>query len=250
MLDLESVRAHFPGRRIEWYESVPSTMQRASELAVAGFPSGTVVGAEEQTAGKGRYGRQWHSEPHSGLYQSIILRPSLSPTSLPLLTMALGLAVSEAVLKTTDLVCDLRWPNDLLLTGKKCCGILTQAEGDAVIAGIGLNVNQESFPPDVAKIATSLRISGDRIYPREPLLIHLLQSVDSYCAILEREGIAPILDMFSRASSYVSGRRVTVEQDGVLLRGTTAGLDGSGFLILQEDSGKRTVILAGGVRPE
>lgn len=248
-LDIGLVRAHFPDRRIDWHESVGSTMLEAGRLAAAGCPSGTVVGAEEQTAGQGRYGRQWLSESYTGLYQSIVLRCDLPASSMPVLTLALGLAAAEAILKAAGLVCDLRWPNDLLLSGRKCCGILTQAEGSTAIAGIGLNVNQAAFPESLGAFATSLRIAGGRIYSREQLLIHLLHSVDSHCALLEEQGVQAVVEMFSRASSFVAGRRVTVEQDGVLLRGVTDGLNASGFLILREDNGRRTVILAGGVRP-
>ncbi len=248
-LDLEWVRDRLPGRRIDWYPSIDSTMRAASTLAVAGCPSGTTVGAEEQTAGQGRYGRAWHSPAGIGLYQSIVLRLGLPPARLPIVTLALGLAAADAVAKTTDLVCDLRWPNDLLLSGKKCCGILAQLDGAAVIAGIGLNVNQAAFPESIAALATSLRIAGGREYAREPILVRLLTSIDTYCELLAKDGPAPILDMFSRASSYVIGRRVTVEQDGRLLTGTTGGLNSSGFLTLREDNGRCTVILAGGVRP-
>jgi BirA family biotin operon repressor/biotin-[acetyl-CoA-carboxylase] ligase len=248
-LDIDRVRFQFPGRRIDWHETVGSTMLEAGRLAAAGCESGTVVGAEEQTAGQGRYGRHWHSEPYAGLYQSIVLRYSLPASAMPALTLALGLAVAEAILKATDLVCDLRWPNDLLLSGKKCCGILTQADGSTAIAGIGLNVNHASFPAPVCEVATSLRIVGGRVYSREQLLVHILRSVDAYGALLDEQGAQPIIEMFSRASSYVAGRRVTVEQDGVVLEGVTDGLNADGFLILREDNGKRTVILAGGVRP-
>ncbi len=248
-LDLEWVRERLPGRRIDWYPSIDSTMRAASILAASGCASGTVAGAEEQTAGQGRYGRAWHSPPGVGLYQSIVLRLGLPPARLPIVTLALGLAVADAVAKTTDLVCDLRWPNDLLLGGKKCCGILAQLDGAAVIAGVGLNVNQAAFPESIAALATSLRIAGGREYAREPILVRLLTSIDTHCELLAKDGPPPILDMFSRASSYVLGRRVTVEQDGRLLTGATDGLNPAGFLTLREDNGRRTVILAGGVRP-
>ena len=248
-LDLDWVRERLPDRRIDWYPTIDSTMRAASVLSASGCPSGTVVGAEEQTAGQGRYGRAWHSPPDVGLYQSVILRLGLPPARLPIVTLALGLAVADAVAKTTDLACDLRWPNDLLLGGKKCCGILAQLDGAAVVVGIGLNVNQAAFPDSIAALATSLRIAGGREYAREPILVRLLASIDTHCDLLVKEGPPPILDMFSRASSYVLGRRVTVEQDSRVLTGTTDGLDAGGFLALREDNGRRTTILAGGVRP-
>lgn len=145
-MDCEWLRSQLPGRRIEWHERIDSTMTEAARLAAAGAPSGTVIGAEEQTAGQGRHGRSWHSEPGSGLYVSIILRRQFTPTTLPVVTLALGLAVTEAILKATDLACDLRWPNDVLIQSKKCAGILTRLEGSAIIAGIGMNVNHSRFP--------------------------------------------------------------------------------------------------------
>jgi len=250
MTDLDLVRSRLPNRRIEWHASIGSTMTEASRLAASGAPSGTVIGAEEQTAGQGRYGRTWLSEAGVGLYVTLILRYGFAPDSIPVVTLALGLAAVEAILKATDLTCDLRWPNDVLVQSKKCAGILTQMEGNAIIAGIGINVNQSSFPSELEPIATSLRIaSGGRVHSREQLLIALVESVESYCSILEREGRGPILKMFSRASSFVNGRRVNVDMDNGVEQGTTAGLTESGFLILRRDDGSEKVIVAGGVRP-
>jgi len=248
--DLESVRSELPGRRIDWHSSMASTMLAASQLAAAGCASGTVVGAEQQTAGQGRYGRMWHSEADTGLYVSIVLRRAFEANSVPVVTLALGLAAVEAILKVTDLACDLRWPNDVLIQSKKCGGILTQMEGSAIIAGIGINVNHARFPGELGAIATSLRIaSSGRVYSRERLLVELVSSIDGYCALLEKEGREPILKMFTRASSFVYGRRVDVDLDSGPVRGTTAGLNESGFLILRRDDGSEDVIVAGGVRP-
>jgi BirA family transcriptional regulator, biotin operon repressor / biotin---[acetyl-CoA-carboxylase] ligase len=247
--DLGAVRTKLPGRRIQWHSSIDSTMTEASRLAASGAISGTVVGADEQTLGQGRFGRTWHSEPGPGLYVSVILRHRFTPVTLPVVTLALGLAVSEAILNATNLACDLRWPNDVLIQSKKCAGILTQLEGSAIIAGIGINVNHSRFPDELSGIATSLRIATGRTHSREHLLLELLPAIDRYCTLLETDGRAPILEMFCRASSYVSGRRVCVDQDGSTLLGTTTGLDDSGFLLLRDDQGRDHQIVAGGVRP-
>lgn len=247
--DLEWVRSSLPDRHIHWHPILESTMIEASRWAAGGCPSGTIVCAEEQTAGQGRYGRPWHSEPGSGLYVSIVLRHRFGPSTLPIVTLALGLATSEAILKVTDLACDLRWPNDVLIESRKCAGILTQLEGSAIIAGIGINVNHSEFPEQLTGIATSLRLASHGVHSRERLLAELAESVDRFCALLENEGAEPILAMFSRASSFVSGRRVSVDQGHARLEGTTAGLNSSGFLILETDDGTKNVILAGGVRP-
>lgn len=232
--------------RIERFKTIDSTMFEASRLAASGAPSGTAVVADEQTAGQGRLGRNWHSEPGAGLYVSVVLRFPFEPNTLPLVTLALGLAVVEAIHESTGIVCDLRWPNDVLIRDRKCAGILTQLEGLAVIAGIGINVNHAAFPDDLGAIATSLRIASGREQDREDLLQKLLPSIDSYCGLLSRQGKEPILDMFTNASSYVRGRRVKVDDH---LEGITAGLNESGFLLLRDDAGKQHTILAGGVRP-
>ncbi len=247
--DVDWVRSQLPGHRVDWHPSLGSTMTEAIRLASQGCGSGAIVGADQQTAGQGRLGRTWHSEPGLGLYVSIVLRPSFSTKALPVATLALGLATVEAILKATALACDLRWPNDVLIHGKKCAGILAQLEGTALIAGIGINVNHEQFPSDLRDLATSLYLAGGLMQSRERLLVELVSSVESFCGLLQTEGPEPILRMFSHASSFVYGRRVRVDLGDSLLKGTTAGLNESGFLLLREDSGKENIIIAGGVRP-
>jgi len=237
-----------PGRRVEWFDSIDSTMIVAARLAREGCASGTVVGADRQTAGIGRAGHSWYSEPGSGLYVSIVLRLALGSESLPLVMLALGLATQHAIAEVTGLAPDLRWPNDVLLGEKKCAGILAQIEGDAVIAGIGINVGHSGFPADIVELATSLRLAGAEV-SREVLLAALVTAVEESCGVLTTSGPAAICDAFTRASTYAQGRRVRVEQDDAILEGVTAGLDASGFLLLRQDNGTVTKILAGGVRP-
>jgi BirA family biotin operon repressor/biotin-[acetyl-CoA-carboxylase] ligase len=248
-LDIESVRARLRGRHIVWLDRCESTMTEAAKLAALGCASGTAAGAEEQTAGQGRFGRSWHSERETGLYVSIVLRLAVPEESLRVLSMALGLATAEAIARATDIRCDLRWPNDVLAGEKKCAGVLVHVERDAFVAGIGINVNQPAFPEEVRDIATSLRLAGGRPHSRECLLIELLGAVDRFVRMLADGGREPVLRMFERASSYVRGKRVAVEQGGLIIRGITDGLDDSGFLWVRRDDGTRTLILAGGVRP-
>jgi BirA family biotin operon repressor/biotin-[acetyl-CoA-carboxylase] ligase len=193
-----------------------------------------VVIADEQTEGQGRYGRSWHSAPGLGLYCTVVLPPQ------PLLTLALGLATAEAI----GVACDLRWPNDVLLGGKKVAGILVQLVDNQAIAGIGVNLNHTNFPPDLAPLATSLRLHTGREFDATDLLIPLLHSIDSFLAYTPET----ILQLFTRASSYAVGRRVVVHQPDGVIEGTTAGLDSSGFLMVRQDNGTVTLIVAGGVR--
>jgi BirA family biotin operon repressor/biotin-[acetyl-CoA-carboxylase] ligase len=234
-------------RRIERFDCVDSTMNIAAKLAAEGCASGTIVVADEQTTGIGRHGRTWVSEKGTGLYASIVLRLPVEARALPVVMLALGLATREAIIELTSLAPDLRWPNDVLVGGRKCAGILAQLEGDAIVAGIGINVSQTSFPPGLDTPATSLLLSGARV-DREDLLTHLADAVDRDCTLLISEGTSPILRMFEASSSYARDRRVRVEQANGAIEGVTDGLDASGFLMVRQDNGPRITVLAGGVR--
>lgn len=234
--DIDRIRAAFPGRRIDYYATIDSTMR-----AAAGLETGSVVVAEEQTAGQGRLGRAWHSEAGAGIYCSMVLQP------MPVLTLALGLAAQSAIFEATGLTCDIRWPNDLMLGGKKVAGILVQGAEGKAIGGIGINVNHTAFPAELESTATSLRLELGRAgleACRTRILLALLLAVDSFVQY-DKDAI---LRLFPRASSYACGRRVAVEQPDGAIEGTTAGLDPSGFLIVRQDDGTDTLVLAGGVR--
>jgi len=233
MIDLARLRMAFPERQILHFESLDSTQR-----AAAGCEPGTIVLADEQLAGQGRHGHTWHSEPGTGIYCSLVLPPT------PVLTLALGIATVEAIAQATGIQCDLRWPNDLMLDNRKAAGILVQLVDGQAIAGIGINVNQTEFPADLVQLATSLRRHAGREFAREDILFALFPAIDSLVA----EDTETILRLFTHASSYVAGRRVTVDQPGGAITGTTAGLDPAGFLRVRRDDGTDTLILAGGVR--
>ncbi|HTM47083.1 MAG TPA: biotin--[acetyl-CoA-carboxylase] ligase [Bryobacteraceae bacterium] len=238
-LDLDYVREHLPGRDLRYFDTLDTTMR-----AAAGCPPGTAVIAGEQTAGQGRHGHSWHSEKGAGLYVSIVLPTQTAPA----LTMALGLATAEAITAESGVVCDLRWPNDVMIGLRKAAGILAQLADSTAIAGIGVNVNHQRFPPELADEATSLRIASGRVQSRERLLIALLPAVDRYIEVLTLKGTAAILDLFSRRSTYASGKRIAVQQGDTILHGTTAGLTDAGFLVVRKDDGSDEIIVAGGVR--
>jgi len=235
-------------RQIEWHDTIDSTMRRAAELARAGCPAGTVVAAREQTAGQGRLGRTWDSRP-GGLYFTIVLRPRLEPAQAPLATLALGLAAADTLQTFCGVATDLRWPNDVLIGGRKLAGILAQLQEGALLAGVGVNVNQRTFPPELAGTATSLVLETGSEQDPEFLLSALAGSIESHLGILETSGAAAILRLFEAASSYVTGRRVSVEMPGGEITGTTAGLTPEGFLLVRSVSGELKTVTAGGVRP-
>ena len=248
-LDIARVRRALPQYRIEYYETAPSTQPIAVKLAEAGAASGTAVVADHQTAGLGRLGHSWHSDAGAGLYVSLILETTIEPATRPVLTLALGLATAEAVARVAGLQCDLRWPNDVMANDRKLAGILVQLAGNAAVAGIGMNVNQESFPAELAHLATSVQMATGQRYDRADLLIALLESANGFAKMLNEAGKAAILAAFNRASSYARGKRVRVDMGDRLIEGITAGLDDFGFLRVLKADGKVETVLAGGVRP-
>ena len=263
-LDLAGVRSLRPQNEFHYFRTIGSTMVEASRLAIAGAAHNTVVFAEEQTSGMGRLGRSWISEYAAGIYVSILLRLPLPPANLPVASLLVGLATAEAIEKSTQLACDLRWPNDVLINERKVAGVLPQLVGECVIAGIGINVNNQQFPPGLRTPATSLvlesangapdsatvlrefRKDGGHPQSREKILVHLLEALDTFSDLLIRSGTDAILRAFGAASTYVANRRIIVEENG--LRGTTAGLDSHGFLLVRSPDGQTQRISSGGVR--
>lgn len=247
------------GGAVHRYASVDSTMRVAAELALEGCVEGTAVSADRQTAGRGRLGRKWHSEAGQGVYLSVVLRPDCAPVRAPLLTLVAGLAAKQALEQVAGVECDIRWPNDILIGGRKCCGILVEMECSAdrvthVIVGIGVNANHLTFPDELAGLATSLRIETGRRWSRRAIQGALLSALEECYRLHHARGAEPILEAFRRASSYVEGRRVVIEDipagQAVPTRGVTAGLDGNGALLLRAEDGTVAPVLAGSVRPE
>lgn len=239
--------------RVQHYFRIGSTNTMLMKAAAEGAAEGTVLVAEQQTAGRGRGGHSWSSPPSTGIYASILLRPNLAPADVLPLSLAAGLCVRDAVKDVTGLACDLRWPNDVLLNEKKICGILAEMSAEAtrvryVVVGMGVNVNQSEFPPELNDEGASLRTETRREWSRVDLLAALLKLLDSrYRAIQQHDGAAQVLREFEAASSFARDREVRVEENGGY-QGTTAGLDEQGFLLVRTAAGVRRV-LSGGVRP-
>lgn len=244
--------------KLHYFPSIPSTNTHAMSEGEAGTPDGAVYFADEQTAGRGRGAHEWSSPPGSGLYVSVLLRPAIAPADVLWLSLAAGLAVRHAVQQVTSLECDLRWPNDLLLGSRKFCGILTELNAEVtrvrhLVIGIGINVHQPRFPEELRGVATSLHIETGRDWPRQELLAALLQSLHREVSALTAPGNLPeasasILARLERASTWVRGKQVYVEElEGYA--GVTEGLDARGFLQIRTPAGMRTVF-SGGVREQ
>ena len=240
------------GKRVYHFFKTDSSNRVAMDLAFAGEPEGAVILAEEQTAGRGRAGRTWHSERGTGIYLSLLLRPQLSPVQAPLLTMLAGISAHGAIQAQTGLNAELKWPNDLLLNGKKVGGILTEmhAEPDKVrfvIVGIGLNVNQEKFPAELSTVATSLRQESGRLQSRLELVARLLSQFEYDYNRFLNEGAAFVVERFQTVSSFANGKRVRVDTGRANYLGTTAGLSPEGLLLVKKDDDSMVTVIAGDV---
>jgi BirA family transcriptional regulator, biotin operon repressor / biotin---[acetyl-CoA-carboxylase] ligase len=236
-------------KQIHHYYKIGSTNSEAMQAAGEGAPEGSAFLAEEQLAGRGRGAHSWHSARSAGIYCSVILRPAMPPSDALLFSLAAGLAVRAAVREIApQLAVDLKWPNDLLLGGKKFCGILTEMNAEAtrvryMVVGMGINVNQVRFPAELRELATSLRIETGTEWSRVELCAALLKALDrEYRGLVEDAGArAAILRRFEEGSSSVRGSKVTIEENGGLA-GVTEGLDERGFLRVRAADGLRTVV--------
>jgi BirA family biotin operon repressor/biotin-[acetyl-CoA-carboxylase] ligase len=227
-----------------------STNTDALAAARSGAPHGSVHFADEQLAGRGRGDHAWHSAAGEGLYASVLLRPPIPALRLPLLPLAAGLAVAEAIRVVAGLTVDLRWPNDLLLGPRKAGGILVESKitdgaVDFAVVGIGLNVHQRAFARDLTTPATSLDLETGRRASRQHILLSLLKSLEREA--LELDGPAAAIPVrVEQASSWIRGRRVEVHGPQACT-GVTAGLDANGFLLVRTADGLVTV-QTGGIR--
>ena len=241
-------------KQFHHYYKIGSTNSEAMRAAAEGAPEGSVFLAEEQLAGRGRGAHSWHSARSTGIYCSVILRPAVPPSDALIFSLAAGLAVRAAVAEVApQLLADLKWPNDLLLQGKKFCGILTEMNAEAtrvrhLVVGVGINVNQVKFASDLREIATSLKIETGTEWSRVELCAALLKSLDrEYRGLTLDPGARDsILRRFEENSSSVRGTRVSVEENSCLA-GVTEGLDERGFLQVRTPEGLKTV-LSGTVR--
>jgi BirA family biotin operon repressor/biotin-[acetyl-CoA-carboxylase] ligase len=238
------------GHKILHYFKIDSTNNAALALAARGAEHGTVVVAEEQTAGRGRFGRGWYSEKSSGIYVSVILRPSLAPSGAPILTLMAGAAVHQAIRAATGFTADIRWPNDVLLSGKKVCGILTEMSAEldrlhVVVLGIGINVNHRAMPEELKSIATSLRIEAGKVISRAQVLVALLKEIQKHYDLLVHEGNAAITQRWSAASSFAEGKPIRVLTDSGEYRAVTAGLGPDGALRVRRSDGRQETLVAG-----
>lgn len=234
-------------------EEAASTNDLAKALGARGAPEGTLVAAEAQSAGRGRLGRDWLSPPGLGLYVSLVLRPTLPPTELPQITLTTAVAVVRALQRAAGASPGIKWPNDLILGGKKLGGILTEMETESdriryLVVGLGLNLNNPDFPPELAETATSLFRERGRSCKRVPVLQSWLEEFEG---LYERflAGKFPEILAEWREHSVTLGRQVTVTQGTRQVTGLAREVAPDGALILETASGEVLRVSSGEIRP-
>ena len=245
--------------QVRHFAEIGSTNTFAMQAGVDGAPHGSVYIADAQSGGRGRGAHTWVSPAGTGLYVSVLLRPALTPGDALWLSLAAGLAAQAAVRSVTTVVPDLRWPNDLLAGKRKLGGVLTEMQAEAtrvrfVVIGIGINVHQQAFPPELAAAATSLAIEapGSGV-TRQTLLVALLRFLDKEVTALTGsaapEARIDLLRRLEAGSSWVRGKHVVVGEE-IPFRGVTGGLDERGFLRVRTETGELRTVLSGAVRAQ
>ena len=244
------------GRDIRVFEETTSTNDVIEKLARDGVKEGVVVFAESQTKGRGRLGRKWMSPTHKGLWFSILLRPELSPQETTQLTVASATALRRAIKNVTSLSAEIKWPNDLLIGGKKVVGILTEMSAEVdrvrhVILGIGVDVNQDAaeFPPELRKIATSLKIESGEEISRAELATEILRELDADYARICGGKFSQLADEWETGCATI-GKNVSVQMGARLVRGCAEALDDDGALLVRSEHGHLERVIGGDVTLE
>ncbi|MFZ0449205.1 MAG: biotin--[acetyl-CoA-carboxylase] ligase [Desulfatiglandaceae bacterium] len=242
----------FGKQGIVYEGEMDSTNRKARDLAVKGAPEGTLVVAEKQTGGRGRRGRYWFSPRKAGIYASLILRPKLPPNEAPKITLLTGVTVAEAFMALTPLKPAIKWPNDILVNGRKICGILTESsmEMDAihhVVVGVGINVNTRKFPDELKEIGTSVYLETGRTFDRVALLKEFLRRFEEHYRNFLSSGFGSVEKRW-RELAVVLGKEVTVRMIDATCRGRAVELDRDGALIIQEKNGERRKIYSGDIQ--
>jgi BirA family transcriptional regulator, biotin operon repressor / biotin---[acetyl-CoA-carboxylase] ligase len=251
---LQGLKTHVLTGPVHHFETLDSTNNLAKELAAREAPEGTVVIAETQTGGRGRLGREWNSPPGVGLYVSVVLRPMLPPMELPQITLTAAVAVVRATQRVTGVAPGIKWPNDLLLGGKKLGGILTEMETESdrirhVVIGLGLNVNNSDFPPELAGLATSLAQTVGVTFSRVDLLKAWLEEFEALYERFLNQGFPEILQEWKRYTVTL-GRAVTVRQGPREISGQAVDVAPDGALLIHTPGGEVVRVTSGEITPE
>jgi len=250
---IPGMKTKWMGKKIHHFQTVDSTNSKAYQLALNGAEEGEVILSESQEKGRGRMGRQWFSPPSLNLYLSIILRPIIPPPQVPLITLMAAVATADAIQKFSGIIPQIKWPNDILLKGRKVAGLLNEIHSEMdrihfVILGIGVNLNtdEKKFSKEIRSIATSLKIEMGQTVSRKVFLQSLLLEMERWYSIFLEEGSTVILNAW-RDRADIKGRQVKVTSFGETVVGTAIDVDSDGALILETGGGKQRRVMAGDI---
>lgn len=245
--ELESIHAtEWAGCEIYYFDSIDSTNTKAKELAEEGHPSGTLVVADRQTAGKGRRGRSWESPTGIGIFMTLMLKPEINPNNASMLTLVAAMATTRAIRRVTGVPAMIKWPNDIVMNGKKVCGILTEMSAqfdyiNHIVIGIGINVHNEDFPEEIAKTASSLYLeSGQHIHRASLIEAFLEEFEDVYAEYLKTEDMEGLQKEYD-AMLVNRGRQVRVLDPKEPFEGKAMGITKKGELIVDTWESRKLV---------
>lgn len=247
----DGLQTNYMGQTAYFYDEVDSTNNSIKQLAAEGCPEGTIAIAKNQTAGKGRLGRPWSSSKDTGIWMSLLLMPQIQPREAPVLTLLAGLSVCKAVRRFTGLKAEIKWPNDVLIQGKKICGILTEMNAEMekinyIVLGIGINVNMESFPVEIAKTATSLKIESKTNWKRSILTQYVLSELELYYdCYKKRHDFSAFLEEY-KSFCVTLGKNVhVITRDS--FDGKAVDITKEGELIVEDEKGNHITVFSGEV---
>ena len=249
----ENLNTEYIGNTVKYFQELKSTNITARELAESQGEEGTIVIAETQTEGKGRRGREWFSAENKGIYASLLLKPRIPPSQAPRITLMTSVALCEVLIENTNLPVKIKWPNDLLINGKKTAGILTEMSADIeqihfIIVGFGVNINteQSDFNPDIKKTATSLLIESGNKYSRLDILQQFLKRFETYYNLFKKNDFSLIIEKWKIYSDII-GKEITVDNNFEKISGKAVDVDIDGILYIENSKGKLISIYSGDV---
>ena len=240
------------GRQIRYFSRIDSTNQYAKRIAEEGAPDGTLIIADEQTAGKGRSGRTWVTPPAEAIAFTLLLRPKLSPDRISMVTLVMGLAVTNAVNSLYGVSAGIKWPNDVVIKGRKLCGILTEMSAEVrqvnyIVIGVGINANLTSFPEEIREIATSLKLELGRDINRAELIARVMTEFERLYAEFEAQGdLGAVMQEYNELCLN-AGSKVRVLDPNGEYTGTSRGINSMGELLVETEDGQIQEVYAGEV---
>ena len=245
--ELQSIRkTSWAGKEIFYYDVIDSTNTRAKQLAEEGHGTGTLVVADRQDAGRGRRGRSWEGPAGSGIYMTLVLKPEINPNNASMLTLVAALAVSGAISTCAGVQAGIKWPNDIVMDGKKVCGILTEMSAqfdyvNHIVVGIGINVHNESFPKEIEDVATSIYLQSGEHINRARLIEEILEQFERYYAIyLKTEDLSGLVNEYNSRLVNMQ-QKVRVLDPNEPYEGKAMGITGRGELIVDTWESRKLV---------